>query len=215
MKTICWIVIALCLPLLLCGTATAEHSGPYAGAFFGGTLVPSSKGSDNQGSFGLEFNQGWQGSAVLGWDFEPGNPVGEGRIELEYSHRRNAFDTAKFVEGSVKGSGNLTSDSLLLNLYGVYHGDRFWSPYIGAGAGAARVASSLKVTGQRLSDGSDIVFAYQAGAGIDFSLTNALSLDLGYRFFDTLSPKLSGVNGRKLTLDYSSHSVVLGLRWGF
>jgi len=217
MKRTCRMILTLCLPLLLCGTAWAQHSGPYAGAFLGGNALMSAKATDSQGDFGLTFNPGLMGSAVLGWDFEPGNPAGEGRIELEYSHRGNRLDKAKFAEGSVPGGGSMTADSLLINFYGVFHDvGRSWSPYVGAGLGAARVAASnLTVTGQPLSGDATFVLAYQVGTGIDYALTNRLSLDLGYRFFGSMRPKFREADGAAFKMDYYNHSVVLGLRVGF
>jgi len=216
MKRTCQIIIALCLPLVLCGPVKAQHSGPYVGAFIGGNALMNSEGSDDKGNFTLKFKPNLLGSVVAGWDFAPGNPVGEGRIELEYSRRSNSLDQVKFVEGSFKGGGKVTADSLLLNFFGVYRGDRPWSPYLGLGLGAARFeASDLQVNGQRLGNGSNVVFAYQLGAGVDFALTRRLSLDLGYRFFNSPSPKFTEVNGQKFTMEYFSHSAILGLRMGF
>ncbi len=216
MKRTCQMIIALCLPLVLCGPAMARHSGPYVGAFIGGNSLMDSKGSDNLGSFSLDFKPALQGSAVAGWDFAPGNPVGEGRIELEYTHRSNQLDQVKFVEGSFKGDGNLIVDSLLFNFFGVFHNDTPWSPYVGVGLGAARMgASDLKVTGYPLISGSSVVFAYQFGTGIDFALTDHLSLDLGYRFFSSIKPRFTEANGQSFKMDYYNHSATLGLRFGF
>lgn len=216
MKRICRITIALCLPLLLCGPAMAQHSGPYVGAFIGGNALMDAEGSDDQGSFSLKFNPALQGSAVLGWDLEPGNPMGEGRIELEYTRRSNQIDQMKFSDGSFKGSGDLTTDSLLINGFGVFRDNRPWSPYAGVGIGVARIeASDLKVSGNPMGSGSDIVFAYQLGAGIDLSLTDSISLDFGYRFFSSTKPSFTETNGRKFDIDYMSHSAMLGLRVGF
>lgn len=216
MKRICRMTIALCLPLLLCGPAWAQHTGPYAGAFLGGNALMSAKGSDSQGDFSLKFDPGLMGSAVLGWDFAPGNSAGEGRIELEYSHRGNRLDKAKFADGSVTASGSVTADSLLVNFYGILFGDRFWSPYLGVGLGAARIeASDLRVTGGSLSDDSAFVFAYQAGLGVDFALTDRLNLDLGYRFFGAIRPKLREADGTDFRMDCYNHSFVLGVRVGF
>ena len=179
-------------------------------------MLMDSESSDNQGNFSLKFNPALQGSAVIGWDFEPGNPAGEGRIELEYTRRSNNLDKVKFVEGSFKGGGNVTADSLLLNFFGVFHDDRPWAPYVGLGIGAARIeASDLQVTGQPMGNGSAIVFAYQLGTGLDFTLTKHLSLDLGYRFFSSTRPNFTEANGRNFKMDYFSHNVVLGLRAGF
>lgn len=216
MKRTSRIIIALCLPLLLCGPVMAQHTGPYAGVFLGGNALMSAKSSDSFGSFRLEFDPAFQGSAVAGWDFEPGNPVGEGRIELEYTRRSNPLDQVKFAEGSFKGNGNLTADSLLVNFFGVFRDDRPWSPYVGLGIGAARIdASDLKVTGQPLGNSSVVVFAYQFGTGLDYTLTRQLSLDLGYRFFGGVRPEFKEASGRKFKMDYYNHSAVLGMRWGF
>lgn len=216
MKRTCQTIIALCVQLLLCAPAMAQHSGPYVGAFLGGNALMNAKASDNRGDFNLTFNPALLGSAVVGWDFEQGNPAGEGRVELEYSRRSNQLDRVKFVEGSFKGGGNVTADSLLLNFYGVFHDSSRWSPYAGLGVGAARIeASDLKVTGYPMSSGSAVVFAYQLGGGVGFALTDHLNLDLGYRFFSSSKPKFTEVNGDTFEMDYISHSAVLGLRVGF
>jgi len=209
-------IIALCLPLLLCGPVMAQHAGPYLGAYLGGNVLEDSRSDDAQGSFGLTFDPAVQGSAVCGWDFEPGNPVGEGRIEVEYSHRSNPLDEVKFAEGRFRAGGDVTADSLLLNIFGVYHDKSRWSPYLGAGIGAVRIkASDLQVTGQPLSDDSSVVFAYQVGAGCEYALTDKLSLDFGYRYFNGNHPEFTEANGQKFDMDYASHSVVLGLKAGF
>jgi opacity protein-like surface antigen len=216
MKRIIHILIALCLPLLFCGQVLAQHSGPYAGLFIGGNALMPAKGSSGQGDFSLKTNPGLAGSAVLGWDFAAGNPVGEGRVELEYSRRSNPLDQVKFVEGSFKGGGNVTTDSLLVNFFGVFHDTGRWSPYAGLGVGAARVeAASLKVTDWPMSNSSAVVFAYQVGGGIDFALSERLNVDLGYRFFSSSKPKFTDANGQKFEMDYLSHTAVLGVRFGF
>lgn len=216
MNRTCQMILALCLPLLLCAPVRAEHSGPYVGAFLGGNSLTTVKSSDDLGSFSLTFDPALLGSAVFGWDFEPGNPVGEGRIELEYTRRSNPLDQVKFVEGSVTGGGNVTADSLLLNFFGIYRDNSRWSPYIVLGIGAARIdASDLRVTGQPLSNDSAVVVAYQLGTGLDFALSDRLSLDIGYRFFGCIRPKFTEVNGHTFEMDYYSHNVILGLRLGF
>ncbi|MGB9082371.1 MAG: outer membrane beta-barrel protein [Desulfuromonadaceae bacterium] len=216
MKRTCRMIFALCLPLLLCGPVMAQHSGPYIGAFLGGNALMDAKASDDRGDFRLTFDKALQGSAVLGWDFEAGNPVGEGRIELEYTRRSNPLDRVKFVEGSFKGGGDVKADSLLLNLFGVFHDNSRFSPYAGLGIGAARIkASGLEVIGHPMSSGSAVVFAYQLGGGVDVALTDHMNLDLGYRFFNCSKPSFSEVNGDKFEMGYTSHSAVLGLRLGF
>lgn len=209
-------IITLCLPLLLCSPVMAQHSGPYIGISAGGNAMLDAKSDDSQGEFKFTFKPALQGSAVLGWDFAPGNPVGEGRIELEYTHRSNQLDEVTFAEGTFKGAGDVKADSLLINFFGVYPDKKNWVPYFGIGLGVARIeASDLKVTGQPLATGSDTVFAYQLGTGVDFPVTKNLNFDLGYRFFGSLRPELTEATGQKFKMDYFCHSVVLGLRVGF
>ncbi|MDD2899429.1 MAG: outer membrane beta-barrel protein [Desulfuromonadaceae bacterium] len=216
MKHLNKIFIILCLPLLMCASAEAQHSGPYVGLLDGGSMLAPAKTSDALGDFKMSFKPNIVASAVVGWDLEPGDPLGTGRVELEYSRRSNTLDTVKFVEGSFAGGGTVKSESLLLNFIGVYHDDTCVSPYAGFGAGAARIeASNLLVTGHLLSSGSDDVFAYQLVAGVDFRLTDHFSLDLGYRFFGSARPAFTEAGGKKLTMDYRSHNAVLGLRVGF
>ena len=216
MKQICRMIFTLCLPLLLCNPALAEHEGPYVGAFVGGNALMDAKNSDSLGLFSFAFKPNLSGSAVFGWDFAPGNPVGQGRIELEYTRRSNQLDKVKFAEGSFPGEGDVTADSLMINFFGVYPDKKKWAPYFGVGGGVARIeASNLKVTGESLAAGTDTVLAYQLGAGVDYSLMKYLTLDIGYRFFNTVRPEFTEANGKKLKMDYMSHSVVFGLRAGF
>lgn len=216
MKRIYPVILGLCLPLLLCNPVCAQHSGPYVGGAVGGNALMKAQSSDDQGDFVFTFKPALQGSAVIGWDFEPGNPAGEGRVELEYTRRSNQLDQVKFVEGSFQGEGNVTADSLLLNFFGVLYDNSRFSPYAGVGIGAARIeASGLKVSGQPLGSGSAVVLAYQLGAGIDVSLTDYLNLDLGYRLFSCTKPNFTEATGRKFEMDYISHGALLGLRLGF
>lgn len=216
MKRTSRILITLCLSLFFCTPVRAQHTGLYAGAYLGVSALNTVKGSDSQGSFNLTYNPGLMGTAVLGWELAPGSDAGDGRFELEYSRRSNKLDKVDFLQGKVPADGSMTVDSLLLNTFGAYRSKSPFTPYFGVGIGAARVAADdLKVTGQLLSSASAVTFAYQAGVGVDYPLTKTLWLDLGYRFFGVVPPKLAESNGLKFKSDYFSHNVILGLRLGF
>ncbi|WP_129128207.1 outer membrane beta-barrel protein [Geomonas oryzae] len=216
MKRIFLMMIALSLSLLICGPVRAQHIGPYVGANFGVNLLMDAKATDELGNFNMSYSPALQWSAVVGWDLKPNSSVGEGRVELEYTRRSNSLDSVEFVEGKVSGGGDLTADSLLLNCIGMIRDESSWSPYILIGLGAARLdASGLKVSGQPLSTDTTTVFAYQLGTGVDYALTDALSLDFGYRFFGTTAPTFTEPGGQRFKTDYFSHSVDVGLRVGF
>lgn len=216
MNRICQLFCSLTLLLVVCAPAMAQHSGPYVGGFAGGNLLTFTKATDTLGSFNIESDPALQYSGVLGWDLAPGNPVGEGRLELEYSRRSNQVKKVKFLEGNFAGDGKLIAESLMLNTFAMMRDRSNWSPYAGVGVGAARMETSgLQVAGQPIVSGTSTVFAYQLGLGIDYTLTKYLSADLGYRFFGTLRPKFTEANGQSLKMDYFSHSAMLGLRFGF
>ena len=200
----------------LTSSSWAQNPGPYLGLFVGGQFLSPSESSDSLGTFNLEYKAAPSGSVVLGWELDPGSSIGEGRVELEYTRRSNRLDQAEFSDGKVSAEGDVTADSLLFNTFGVYRSSSVWTPYLGAGLGVARItAADLTVTGQPLSDDDALVFAYQFGAGVDLSLTESLTLDLGYRLFSTVKAKLKEANGEEFKMEYLSHSAMLGLRLSF
>lgn len=211
--------LVLACVLTLAGTNNgwaAPHTGPYVGAFGGGDLLLAARSNDYQGTFKLRFDPSFYGGLTLGWDVKTGSQLGEGRIELEYAHRTSPLVRTKFIEGGDTGSGDVTADSLLVNCFGVYHDNTWWSPYVGGGIGVARMeAVNLKVAGKHLSDDMTTVFAYQLGAGVEVPVTGWLTLDLGYRFFGSIRPRFSEGNGHSFKMDYYNHGVQLGFRAGF
>ena len=94
-------------------------------------------------------------------------------------------------------------------------------PYIGVGVGGADVIFDS----DNFSDGgdtvvgreNDVVFAWQAFAGLSFRLAQNLSLGVGYQYFATADPTFTyppdnfnvGFNG------VQTHSVMASLEWKF
>lgn len=210
--------------LLFCGlllTALAppvwaQNPGPYLGLFGGGHFLVPAKSEDNLGTFNLEYRPAPTAGIVLGWELETGSKLGEGRVEIEFSRRRNRLDRAEFKEGKVRGGGDLISECILLNTFGVYRSASTLTPYLGAGIGMARISAvDLQITGQPLTDDEAFVFAYQFGAGAEVEVTQALTLDFGYRLFGSSKAKFEGEAGRELRMTYLGHSAILGVRYGF
>ena len=216
--TINRIITTISLALLCFSPALAAHTGPYIGGFGGANLVPDTSCNSSTGTFILAYKPAIQWGGMIGWDLGPENMLGgEGRVELEYSHRGNKLDTVNLKSsGKVPAVGTLDVDSLIISSYYVYRSPSIFSPYIGAGAGAAQVqADKFQFSGSSLASSTSTVFAYQGGLGVDTNLFKNVSLDLGYRFFGISRPHLTELNGKKFTIDYYSHSALLGLRLGF
>jgi opacity protein-like surface antigen len=158
-------------------------------------------------------------SAELGYDAGPflgvavGYDFGNYRLESEFGYMKNDMDELSVRvnipgEGSLKVGepmdGDLSSFTVLFNGYYDFCKGSKLRPYITAGIGYSRVEAQVS----DMEDGSedDSVFAYQAGAGIGWDVSEIITLDLKYRYFGTSDP---------LDIDYSSHSVSLGLRYSF
>jgi opacity protein-like surface antigen len=216
MKQMAKFLILGVLLLALASPAWAQHFGPYLGIYAGGQLLSPAKGESSSGTFNLEYQPAASGSVVLGWELEPGHRFGEGRVEIEYTHRSNRLDQVEFVEGKVNAAGDLTAESLLVNAFGVYRTASSWTPYFGAGLGVAQLtAKDLTVSNAPLTDDNATVFAYQLGVGTDIALTPSLTLDFGYRLFSTSKATFREASGNEFKSGYLSHSAMVGLRFGF
>jgi opacity protein-like surface antigen len=210
------LILLLVSGLLLPTRAWCLHQGPYLQGALGFHLPDTAEGKDSEGSFNLEFNGGLQGAVAVGYDLDPRDNLGDGRVELEWSYRKVGLDQVEFAEGKVPGDGDLTVQSLMLNIFGIYRNGTTWVPYYGGGVGAALVsAANLRASGQPLTDDDDTVFAYQFGLGLGYVFSDYVTLDLGYRFFDLASAQLTEADGRSFDLKYHGHSALLGLRVGF
>lgn len=208
---------AMAIAALVVGTAStasaqspAKHKGLYVS---GGAGVNWLEDSDISGDVSgeIEFDTGWMAGVAVGYGF--GNGL---RFEGELSYRKNDVDRA--FDGELASSnGDVSAGALMGNL--VYDFDVSPSviPYIGLGAGLAVVEFDdivLAGLGDTIDD-DDTVFAWQALAGVAFPLRDQLDLTVDYRYFQTADPDLRLGSGGKVEGEYSSHSLMLGLRYRF
>ena len=110
------------------------------------------------------------------------------RIEQELSRRSTALEYEflyeAFPEQNKTARVDLSALSLMANAwYDIDTGTRF-TPYIGGGLGVARVsiAAIENVSGIDGSISTQTVFAYQVGVGVDYSVTENITIGLGYRY---------------------------------
>lgn len=106
---------------------------------------------------------------------------------------------------------------------------RGFTPYVGAGAGVAAVKFSdfqdiNQVTGglHWAEDNTEWNFAWALHAGVAYEVTNALTVDLAYRYvnlgdgktgaFTTYDPTVTSPGPMTLK-DIDSHDIMVGLRW--
>ncbi|MDB5968254.1 MAG: outer membrane protein OmpA [Hydrocarboniphaga sp.] len=175
----------------------------------------------------VKLKTGWLGGLVTGYSFASGL-----RPELEIDYRENDLKSIH-VEPTGILSGLLTpggsdasgvhgdenAQTAMANLwFDLFKSSRF-HPYIGGGVGAARVAMhSAGYDGQDFRNTSDVVFAYQGGAGLGFDLGDHWTLSLDYRHLETLRAKLNLLDDTpetRVKLRYSVDSALLSLRYSF
>lgn len=174
----------------------------------------------------VDFDSGLALGLALGYKFGPA------RVEGELAYQKNDFDDITVSAGgvSISGaaltgvpfSGDVKTTSFLLNGYYDFANDSAFTPYLTAGLGFAKVKASsdpwdLTGLGGGVIPGwsdSDTVFAYQIGAGLEYALSQTVSLDARYRYFATSDPSIT-IDGENFDAEFASHNLLLGVRVSF
>lgn len=170
----------------------------------------------------ISYQDGPMGGLVLGYAANLLRP------ELELSYRSNDVDGQReFYYGALgvtEGTPTLKSDRFeaygaMLNLWMEPLGaNSRIRPYIGGGAGALQVElHDPAYAEQAIKGDDDLVFAYQAGAGVAFALSSRWEVALDYRWIKSekgkfdLKPEDQGYTEAR----YEAQSAMATLRWYF
>lgn len=160
--------------------------------------------------------------AIGGYDFtQRGVPVS---LELSGSYRFRHDMNIRYRSPDnlvlYGAKSNVEAAELIVSaLYDLPLGTTSWQPFIGGGAGVARVSVDTDTTGLLLSgssDQSETNFAWQAQAGVKVPLDDTLNLRAEYRYIDygDISTGLLPT-GDRFDAKFFSHDVRLGLIWDF
>jgi outer membrane protein OmpA-like peptidoglycan-associated protein/outer membrane protein W len=150
------------------------------------TPTVNARGTTVQVNAHGSFNTGWAVGGMVGYDF-----VGP-RVEFEGLFHQNT-ETVNGTAAAFSGSGNVTVNqtSVMANAYYDFMADRAFTPYIGAGVGAAFINMRGGPAGGNGSSDS-VQFAYQGMIGVGYKFTPNLRLNLEGRYYGTTSPTFSG-----------------------
>ncbi|HET8883728.1 MAG TPA: OmpA family protein [Solimonas sp.] len=214
-----------------CPLAAQAGTGPYIGIEGGLNLVDNqnlkaygfARTDDGTHVGQLEYDSGWLGGLTAGYTFDNGF-----RPELAITHRRNSIQRLQLTTPRLIGSttvdttdvsGYAMTDTAMFNLWYELPLSSQIKPYIGGGAGAARVAiNDGRYDNNELRNQFDTVFAWQAGAGFAFHFTEHVTASLDYRFLQTNHGDFDlreDVAGTHLRARYRANSVQFGLRYSF
>jgi outer membrane protein OmpA-like peptidoglycan-associated protein len=196
--------LAAALPF---AAADAADKGFYVGVGVGANWVRDSDINGNGINVDAEFDTGWMGALSAGWAY--GNGV---RAEIELGHRRNDVDS---LSGTTAGTGDVTAWSGMLNVYYDLKTGTPFTPYLGAGIGAARASLEASPIGASRIDDSDTAFAYQGIIGVGYRLNENATIFTDYRYMATTGLDLATAAGTSVDADYDNHTVMVGLRFNF
>ena len=139
------------------------------------------------------------------------------RVELEFAMRGNS----ETEWSGILGTGDMTfnSTTLLANVYYDFHNSTAFTPYVGAGLGLAFNYLGVDWRTHNGNHGGSIDdrqtnFAWQVGAGVAYSFTDNMAVDVAYRYLDLGYTQVDGHYGDVGIRPYN-HEIMLGLRFGF
>jgi opacity protein-like surface antigen len=147
-------------------------------------------------SFYLRGDLGWSFLEWSGGDDDSAFSLGGG-VGYQFNENMRADITADWAgDYDVAPGADMSTTTVLGNLYFDWANDSAFTPYVGAGLGYGWVDDSPD---------NDSGIAYGLAAGVSMGLTDNIDLDVGYRFRDIM---ISGS-------DPQEHVVSAGVRFNF
>lgn len=204
----CQVVLCCLLLLLFAYVPSSTAQLFYASTRGGGTVL----GDTDFDAVAIEFEPGAAALGALGIYVE------SGRMEAEVGYRRNNIDKISYRrKGSTFDPGGIFSVwSFMVNSIADYETGSDFLPYLGVGAGAARISLEEDLSlGVAIDKAEDWVFAYHGMLGFGYPLMKRLTLDFEYRYFAILKPEFAVAGGEAIEFDYATHNAMLGLRYAF
>ena len=197
-----------CAAMLSMSSAESAVMGPYASVHGGIATLNDADAKTDVGTLEFDTDPGLALTAALGYDF--GCNV---RLEAEGGYQQNDISQINLKGlGGLKGSGEITSTSGLLNGYYDFTNMSAVTPFVSAGFGFMKAKiEDVALLGKSIpgeTDGTSM--AYQVGGGFSYALNYNLALDVKYRYLAAIDLELEDTE-----FDYSSHNVYGGIRASF
>ncbi len=236
-------IILSSLTAMVCASAaSATTITPYAGinlgyerATFNDLVVKTIwDGETEKSHMGNIMGNGFTMGVAGGFAYRATDIIGlRAELEYMYSHNNNMdLDyTETYTEEDESGDilemtkterhtfFDADTHALMVNLYADFHNSTAFTPYISAGLGYSWTDLQQDTNDEQNLQIKDSGLAWQIGAGVAYSMTDTLSLDLGYRFVKlvTIEDSESYADGDmdKFEITPMMHQVRLGARYTF
>lgn len=193
-------LVLVVLGMLFSAGAFAAQ-GPYFSVSAGGTFTSDGDTEWADGtSAKFSYDPGVAVAAAIGGDFR------DFRLEGEIGYKMADLDTIE--EAGVTydlTDAEISHLSFMSNGYISFWNRSTVTPFITAGLGF-----SLATIQDGDVEKDEMVFAYQAGAGLSFEMSGGTNFDLTYKYFAT-----SDIDFGTQEVEYASHNVTAGIRFNF
>jgi opacity protein-like surface antigen len=208
------IASSLCLGATMAQAQYNYHPSADIGPYIRADIGPSFFENGRLTRFGgpvsspVEYDTGLAADLALGWDFSQyvGADFELGYVGARINNVPGFFSDDSHI-ANVPFLANVTLSLPLPNCNVV--------PYVGVGAGGTDVIFDTNEFGNGATTvfGSedDVVFAWQAVAGLRFKLNGNISLGLGYKYFATGKPSFSYPPAPNFPVDFKgarTHSIL-------
>lgn len=210
-----WLYVALAV--MVTPAAHAE-SGLYFSEFAGLSILQNAV-NNRAGAAALTatYNSGYEMGASIGYELASSAERLSGvRVEEEVTYRDNALDSIAPGVVAFSAKGDVSSTSLMTNLFYKVPAYRHVHPYVGGGVGVAVTsANNISEYNVVMADDTKTAWAWQFGGGIDFDVTASTSIFIDYRYFQIESLTLVAASGASLITQYQSQNIRAGIRYFF
>jgi opacity protein-like surface antigen len=222
-RTVGICVAAGLLALPVYGFAGEDGKGAYLSAHLN-VSIPDKANVTGQSAAGsgttadrLTLDSSAGSTLAGGYDF------GMLRLEGEIGGKQAKVSSVSRNGSQYDTDGNLNVFSTMANGYLDFHNKSSFTPYLVGGIGFAVIGlenvygtnTSTGAVSKMYHENSDLVFAYQAGAGLEYTINRHFSVDVGYRYFGTGKGRLTDDYPKATGLKYNSHDIVAGVKYTF
>jgi opacity protein-like surface antigen len=172
-------------------------NGPYVELQGGAAFL-----TDSDVNPSVDTDTGYALGVAAGYKF------GKVRAEAEVGYQKNEVDSCSINSSRCRNAtGDIKAYTFLVNGYYDFINKTRFTPYLTAGIGVAKVDADVN----RIAHVDDVDFAYQVGAGVAYAINKNISIDLKYRYLDTVED----IGFENTDPEFSTHNVFLALKYFF
>lgn len=186
----------------------------YIKAAAGLNVMEEADATGGSNNAAIETDFGWILNGGVGIDLKNGLRL-EGEVLYARSDVSQIRGTAAGASvTSAQGTGDISLLGFMANAAYDFQLPYAITPFIFGGVGIANVSlNGVGSPGNQSYNTSDTVFAMQGGAGLSTDLTDRTSIDLSYRYLETLEAQLSDKNSAPFDFRYQTHMFLMGLKY--